>query len=371
MTASETYLEERKILPATIAAHHLEFDSAPTAERIIERLGGDILVAGQPLSHYSAELLWFPHFNSDGAIPSWTARIFPTPVNGPKFLTPKGGNGAPYITPAVWTIASKADVPLILTEGPCKTLSCIQAGFHAIGLNGVYGACARDNEDKLIIHLLLSCFTWPKRSVYLAFDADITTKFEPRKALLRTFLLLAAQQADVFLITSWDVDQAKGIDDFLAKAENPAQELQLLVKDRTPFLDILGKNTADLRLAEEELRAVELPRLARTQIVRQVAKAVGIPAKDLLAAIAPQEVNPDASREVNLVDETTPWDGPVEGTDLFRQIYGWTAADLRRFSQRMKTTESNWPTTSATNLKHQTLTLPRPSSSCRLSKALA
>jgi hypothetical protein len=38
MTTSETYLETRKILPATIAAHHLEFDAAPTAERIIDRL---------------------------------------------------------------------------------------------------------------------------------------------------------------------------------------------------------------------------------------------------------------------------------------------------------------------------------------------
>ena len=168
---------------------------------------------------------------------------------------------------------------------------------------------------------MLAGFSWLKRPVYLAFDADITTKFAPRKAFLRTFLLLAAQQAEVFSITSWDVDQAKGIDDFLAKAENPAQELALLVKDRAPFLEILGKNTADLRLAEEELRAVELPRLARTQIVRQVAKAVGVAAKDLLAAITPEEADPDASREVNLVDETTPWDDPVDGTDLFRQIY--------------------------------------------------
>ncbi len=72
---------------------------------------------------------------------------------------------------------------------------------------------------------------------------------------------------------------------------------------------------------EEELRAVELPRLARTQIVRQVAKAVGVTAKDLLTAITPEEVDPNASREVNLVDETVPWDGPVDGMELFQEIY--------------------------------------------------
>ena len=88
-----------------------------------------------------SELLWFPYFNADGAIASWTARIFPTPANGPKFLTPKGGNGAPYITPGVWVIADKADVPLILTEGPCKTSVVFRPAFLPVGLNGVYGAC--------------------------------------------------------------------------------------------------------------------------------------------------------------------------------------------------------------------------------------
>ena len=77
MTASETYLEARKILPATIAAHHLEFDSAPTAERIIERLGDDILVEGRPLSSYAQEFLvgalpqlrWSHHFLDSADFP--------------------------------------------------------------------------------------------------------------------------------------------------------------------------------------------------------------------------------------------------------------------------------------------------------------
>ena len=187
MTASETYLEERKILPATIAAHHLECDSAPTAERIIERLGDDILVEGPTPFPICQRVVVGSYLNSDGAITSWTARIFPTPTNGPKFLTPKGGGGPPYIPPAVWEGASKADAPIILTEGPIKALACLQAGYPAIGLNGVFGACARDNEDKVVLHPLLSSFACAKRGVYLAFDADLTTKFGVRKALLRTF----------------------------------------------------------------------------------------------------------------------------------------------------------------------------------------
>jgi hypothetical protein len=85
--AAEDYLKARGILPATIQAHRLEFDTAPNIERIVARLGEDILIAGQPLSLYARELLWFPHLNSDGAITSWTVRVFPTPVDSQKFLT--------------------------------------------------------------------------------------------------------------------------------------------------------------------------------------------------------------------------------------------------------------------------------------------
>ena len=72
---------------------------------------------------------------------------------------------------------------------------------------------------------------------------------------------------------------------------------------------------------EEELKAVPLPRLQQTQIIKQVARAVGVTPKDLLAAVTPLKVEPDACREVNLVDETTPWDGPVDGEKLFNEIY--------------------------------------------------
>ena len=321
MNHCQSYLEARGIHLETVQAHGLEFDPAPTAERIIERLGDDILIGGRPLSERAQELLWFPHHNADGAITSWTVRVFPTPADGQKFLTPKDGGGPPYIPREIWKVTDKTDVPIILTEGPAKALACIQAGFPAIGLNGVYGGCARDVEDKIILHPMLSGFNWVKRGIHLAFDADVTTKFDVRKALFRTYLLLAAQQAEVFMITSWDGSEAKGIDDFLANVENPAAELEMLVRDRSPFVSILEKTPADLRLVEEELRAIVLPRLQRGQIVKQIAKAVGVTVKDLLAAITPEKVDPNASRQVNLVDETVPWDGPVDGLELFQEIY--------------------------------------------------
>ena len=37
----------------------------------------------------------------------------------------------------------------------------------------------------------------------------------------------------------------------------------------------------------------------------------------------PRKSTPNASREVNLVDETVPWDGPVDGMEHFGEIYSF------------------------------------------------
>ena len=220
----EDYLNARGITPETAREYRLEFDGGPDKGRIVDRLGADVSVAGQPLSGYAEELLWIPYLNSDGAISSWSARIFPTPPNGgPKFLTPRNGGGPAYIPATVWAVANKPGVPVIVTEGPVKTIACLQAGQLAIGLNGVFGFGWRDANDVLGPHPSLATFEWVRRQVFLAFDADLTSKFDVRKALFRTFLLLAAQQADVFTITSWDGGEAKGIDDLLARSEGPAE----------------------------------------------------------------------------------------------------------------------------------------------------
>lgn len=221
MEAALDYLGARGILTDTTKAHGLEIDINPTKEQILARLGEDIQVGRVPLSSYAMALLWIPHLNADGAVTSWTARIFPTPPEGsPKFLRPKGGGGPPYITPSVWALAAKPALGLVLTEGPIKALACIQAGYPTIGLNGVYGATARDNDDKVILHPVLENFNWAKRSVYMAFDADLTTNPDVRRALFRTFVLLDIKQAEVSGISSWDPDEGKGIDDYVAKTNN-------------------------------------------------------------------------------------------------------------------------------------------------------
>ena len=65
----------------------------------------------------------------------------------------------------------------------------------------------------------------------------------------------------------------------------------------------------------QELQTITLSRLQRSQIVRHLAKAVGVPVKELLDATAPPEEKADNDREVNITDDTVPWDGPVDGID--------------------------------------------------------
>ena len=115
----------------------------------------------------------------------------------------------------------------------------------------------------------IRCFqlSWVKRSVFLAFDADITSKFDVRKALFRTFLLLANEEADVFHVTSWDPDAGKGIDDYLASSDqSPEEVVKLLIADKVSLVSILEKTPSDLRLVEEELKTVMLKRLARSAV---------------------------------------------------------------------------------------------------------
>ena len=64
-----------------------------------------------------------------------------------------------------------------------------------------------------------------------------------------------------------------------------------------------------------------MSRLQRSQIVRHLAKAVGVPVKELLDATSPPEEKADNDREVNITDDTAPWDGPVDGITLFKDIY--------------------------------------------------
>jgi hypothetical protein len=79
----------------------------------------------------------------------------------------------------------------------------------------------------------------------LAFDADQTTKSEVRHALIRLYLLLSKAGAEVYQLTTWHLEQGKGIDDYLVAqgSERSAETLRALIAAAKPFSETLSSAT--------------------------------------------------------------------------------------------------------------------------------
>jgi hypothetical protein len=136
----KAYLLERGLSLETAYANGVEIDVAPNRLTIKQRLG----VGCPAIWEYAKEIVWFPFYDAEGTTVSWSARPLPSQERL-KFVTPKGGTGPPYIPRMVYDKRAKGS--LIITEGPVKTLVLFQAGFCALGLNGVWGAHERRTTD--------------------------------------------------------------------------------------------------------------------------------------------------------------------------------------------------------------------------------
>lgn len=102
---------------------------------------------------------------------------------------------------------------------------------------------------------------------------------------------------------------------------SPKQIIEALIADATPIPAIFEKTPSDLKIVEEEMKLVPMSRLQRAQIARKMAKAVGVPVKDLLLSITPKNAEAKPGRELSLVDHTEPWDGEVNGVELLKELY--------------------------------------------------
>jgi hypothetical protein len=213
-TESETselgkaYLLERGLSLETAYANGVEIDVAPSRITIKERLAKGC----PPIWEYAKEIVWFPFYDASGAIRSWAARPLPT-HDKLKFVTPKGGTGPPYIPRSVFDKGRKG--ALFITEGPVKTLVLLQAGFNAIGLNGVWGTQDKAYDGSSMLRQELLALSIHSRKVYLALDVDTASDPHIRHAEIRLFFLLRATGAQVYQLSSWQPRQGKGIDDFL------------------------------------------------------------------------------------------------------------------------------------------------------------
>ena len=117
------------------------------------------------------------------------------------------------------------EIPLLICEGAKKVGAAFCAGFPAIGLPGIWnGRQAKPKDPETLKHWKpqlkdeLKMFAQPGRKIVFAFDADekIATQQKVWKALEATaFLFLKDTKAQPYF-ASWEADQGKGIDDFIA-----------------------------------------------------------------------------------------------------------------------------------------------------------
>src|SRR5262249_51786108 len=141
-------LAERGLDVEFARANGVEFDVIPSPKRIIERLGTDPIIDGEPLSKLIREMMWFPLCNHEDYLKSWVGRPVPAISNETKFVFPVDSAPFPYVPTTVWAIRKNTGHDIIVTDGPIKTLVLRQAGAMSIALNSVWMMSGDNTEDK-------------------------------------------------------------------------------------------------------------------------------------------------------------------------------------------------------------------------------
>jgi putative DNA primase/helicase len=185
-----------------------------------------------------------------------------------------------------------------------------------------------------------------QRKIYIAFDADGQLNADVRTASIRLLTLLYAAGAIAYQLTSWNIDDGKGIDDYLVAAaigstiggaefppQHPRETMRLLLESADVFIDTLNKTAVDAEAAGDALAKVAMTPLSRSQFCKILASKLGLKTESL-RAIGLKEKD-DGPVEVE------PWDEPVEGEELVDAL----AAVLERhivFSEHTLTITVLW-----------------------------
>jgi hypothetical protein len=145
-----------------------------------------------------------------------------------KYDQPSGVLPRAYFPPTQpWAkIIKDTSVPIFITEGEKKAAKACKEGFPTIGLGGIWNFMSK----KLGIQFLkeLTDINWSGREVVIAYDSDIESNAQNRKAIHELSKRLITQGATVKKIRFIQYDESKvGLDDFLV-AEGPEAFIELL-----------------------------------------------------------------------------------------------------------------------------------------------
>ncbi len=198
-----------------------------------------------------------------------------------KYGQPPGSGVRAYVPRGALRLLDDAEVPLFIAEGEKKALKLMQEGFPAVGLGGIWNFRTRDlPPDRLIADLEL--IAWKGRIVRLVPDSDAWEKDQVLYAIYVLARLLEARGATVLIVKlpTLEGHDKTGSDDFLVA--KGIQAFRRLV-DRAVTLG----HPAFKAFRERQKRA---DREAKQQTAEPI------------------------------VEETIPWDEPVDGEELLLTI---------------------------------------------------
>src|SRR6516225_6064354 len=226
---ASNYLRTRSIIDLEFAMH-AGVEWTRHSVEIRERLGlplhdepggwtgGKGLEPGErrrPRKREIKELLSFPLFGG-----GYYCKCFPVP-EGDKSKSHRLTKGVkqPIVIPKeTWAARRDSRETIFLTEGAWKALAILHAGGLPIGLNGTYASEMTRQGKRRLRQLrgdLRERFEWFGRKVFLSFDADQRGKAGVRRSIIRSAIFLFVLGADVRQLTTWNLDEGKGVDDFL------------------------------------------------------------------------------------------------------------------------------------------------------------
>ncbi len=339
---SETYLRDRGVLKATLAAYGGEIGGPGDTGTIAERLNRDpAKVIRDPNWPAVEEILWFPVRGVSGELVHWIAR--PLPKYGEsKFVAPTGSNGSLWIPSETYAVAKFVSVPLVVTEGPVKGMVLVQAGARPIAPVGVWMVTVKSDQSgaeqeedsnpddvRVKLHPLFRSFQLAGRKVFLAFDADRTQNPHVRHAEIRAWMALFTVGADVYQLSTWNLKDGKGIDDYIATrvGADPAKQREIyleLFESAVPFIETLGDS--DVKTVTAELHRTQDDRAQFELLRTKLAKHFKIP-KDSFGHFRHGEKDGLAAAAKTIPPTAQPWDEPVEAKDVLDEV----CATVQRF----------------------------------------
>jgi len=184
-----------------------------------------------------------------------------------RYESPRSQPNQIYLPPGVPDVLADPTQALLFTEGEKKSLCVAQHDFPCIGLVGVYGWKAKDDEAFLPA---LDRTEWENRPVYILFDSDIATNGDVQAAESRLVAQLENRGARVKVCriperpAGTDGKPTKqGIDDYVvaqvAKGVDPKEAIRKLLdaaEQATNEVKFPAKNADAGREADSFLQAV-------------------------------------------------------------------------------------------------------------------